>query len=180
MIASLSTVPAAVSAAGPVIEREPDEIELDQYLTFGLGNEMFAVSVQHVREVLDYRSVSPLANGPAILLGMIDLRGTAIPIVDLRRKLGLSSADEGGEHTRIVVMEIGCDERRLVVGAITDAVYEVAHLPETSTEPPPDIGQPWDATHMRGLARRGDRFVTILDLDRLFGTDDVGASAPLL
>jgi purine-binding chemotaxis protein CheW len=154
-------------------------VDLDQYLTFGLEDEMFAVSVHQVREVLDRQRIAHVANAPALLLGMIDVRGSGIPVIDLKGKLALPSTRAEGEHTRIVVMEIGRDDERLVIGAITDAVYEVAYLPDEAIAPPPEFGARWQSAFMRGLARRGDRFVTLLDLERLFADADLAAARPL-
>jgi purine-binding chemotaxis protein CheW len=104
---------------------------------------------------------------------MIDVRGSGIPVIDLKGKLALPSTRAEGEHTRIVVMEIGRNGEQLVIGAITDAVYEVAYLPDDAIAPPPEFGTRWQSAFMRGLARRGDRFVTLLDLERLFANADV-------
>jgi purine-binding chemotaxis protein CheW len=160
----------AVLAAGGEDEEGRDP---NQYLTFGLEGEVFAVSVHQVREVLDLQRVSRIANAPPLLLGMIDVRGASIPVIDLKRKLGLPGGGEGTEHSRIVVLEVEADGRPLVVGTVTDSVYEVRHLPAEAIDRPPQFGQRWDSSFMRGLARREGEFVTLLDLGRLFGAAEL-------
>jgi purine-binding chemotaxis protein CheW len=146
---------------------EDEGLDLDQYLTLGLSGEIFAVPVQQVREVLDLQKISRLANAPAMLLGMIDVRGTAIPVADLKQQLGLDPMFTT-EHSRIVVLDLGGDGRELLVGAVTDAVYEVADFPPGELAPPPTLNQRWDSSIIKAIARRNGQFVTVLDLGRVF------------
>lgn len=170
---TMPTQPAAAAEAAVVAGlAEDDGQDLDQYLTFGLAGEMFAVGVHRVREVLDLPRLARVANAPPALLGMIDVRGVGIPVIDLKAKLALPSS-EPTEHSRIVVLEIAAGGQQLVVGALTDAVFEVTSLAVETIEPPPRFGQAWDSAFMRGMARLGGRFVTLLDLDRVFGADEL-------
>ncbi|MEK0085019.1 chemotaxis protein CheW [Benzoatithermus flavus] len=146
--------------------------EPEQYLAFALAGETFAVPVRHVREVLDLRKTARIANAPPLLLGMIDVRGQGIPVIDLARKLALPASGHS-EHTRILVLEVGPSGRQLVIAAIVDAVHEVTQLAEAAIEPPPSFGEPWDASFMKGLGRRQGAFVTLLDLERLFRRDEL-------
>lgn len=150
----------------------PDELgeaaDADQYLTFQLSGEAFAVSVQQVREVLDLQRITRLADGPSMLVGIIDVRGAGIPVIDLRGRLGLDLVGTT-EHTRLLVLEVGDGERQLVVAAQADAVNEVTHFSPDQVEAPPRCGQPWDCAFIRGLSRRDGAFVTLLDLEKLFG-----------
>lgn len=141
-----------------------------QYLTFGLAGEMFAVNVHRVREVLDLQHIAKLANAPPGLLGITDVRGAGIPIVDLKRKLGMPSG-ETNDQSRIVVLQVVGPEGEMVVGALTDAVYEVTPLSDAAVEEPPKIGMTWDRSFMLGIGRREGRFVTLLDLARVFAAD---------
>jgi purine-binding chemotaxis protein CheW len=156
-------------AATPPALASLDELEqdLDQYLTLGLSGETFAVPVQQVREVLDLQKISRLANAPAMLLGMIDVRGTAIPVVDLKQQLGLDHTLTT-EHSRIVVLDLGSTDQELLIGAVTDAVYEVADIGPADISPPPTINRRWDSSAIKGIARRRDQFVTVLDLGHVF------------
>jgi purine-binding chemotaxis protein CheW len=157
-------------AAGPPPALDESE-EADQYLTFAIAGETFAMSVRQVREVLDLKRIAKIANAPPLLLGMIDVRGTGVPVIDLKRKLALP-AGETTEHSRILVLEVEQEGRQLVIAAVADAVYEVAHLPAEGVEPPPEFGQNWDNSFIRGIGRREGTFVTLLDLGRLFGSAD--------
>lgn len=141
-----------------------------QYVTVGIGDEVFAAPVENVREVLDVCPFTRIPNAPAFLRGMIDVRGKGVPVVDMRVKLGLEPAPVT-PHTRIVVLEVPLAARSLVIGALTDRVYEVAELDEHEVEPPPDVGVRWNSSFLRGIGRRGDHFVIILDLATLFATD---------
>jgi purine-binding chemotaxis protein CheW len=114
---------AALPGAGDGFDPAPEgDGEAEQYLTLALAGETFAVPVRHVREVLDLQKIARIANAPPLLLGMIDVRGQGIPVIDLARKLALP-ASERSEHTRIVVLEVGQTGRQLVIAAIADAVH---------------------------------------------------------
>lgn len=147
------------------------EARLDgQYVTIGIGDEIFAIAVTCVREVLDLCPITRVPNMPELLRGMIDVRGKAVPVLDMRQKIGLPPA-EPTPHTRIVVLEVPVGGRSLVMGALADRVYEVIDVTHEGVEPPPDIGVGWRSDFLRGIGRRGETFVLILDLERLF-TDD--------
>lgn len=142
-----------------------------QYVTLGLGREVFAVEVTRVREILDLCPVALVPNAPSYMMGMIDVRGCGVPVIDLRAKLGLPSA-QATQHTRIVVLEAPVNGRILVLGLVADRVYEVTPLTEHAIEPPPDIGVRWRSDYIQGVGRRGDAFVIVFDLARLFSSDE--------
>lgn len=148
-----------------------------QYVTLGIGREVFAVEVHRVREILDVPAIAQLPNAPAYLLGMIDVRGECVPVVDLRLKLGFPPAERTA-HSRILVLEIPVGERRLVLGLLADRVFEVTPLDGGGVEAPPDIGVRWRSDYIRGIGRRGESFVVVFDLARLFSTDEVALMAP--
>ncbi|KQT86108.1 chemotaxis protein CheW [Aurantimonas sp. Leaf443] len=147
---------------GPAPDRE--------FLTFQMGTAAFAIPVRQVREVLDYRPVEPLANAPSSVLGVIDVRNVAIPVMDLKSKLAMPDGErrEVGSETRIVVLEFVDGERQQTVAVIADAVHEVADLGEEPIEAAPDVGEAWDSGFMKGLGRRKGAFLTLLEIDRLF------------
>jgi purine-binding chemotaxis protein CheW len=146
-----------------------------QYVTLGIGREVFAVDVQGVREILDVPAIAQLPNAPAYLLGMIDVRGECVPVVDLRVKLGFPPVDHT-EHTRILVLEFQMPQRQLVLGLLADRVFEVTPL-DGGVEAPPDIGVRWGSDYIRGVGRRGESFVVVFDLARLFSTDEAALVA---
>ena len=144
------------------------------YVTLGIDREVFAVPVETVLEILDMRPLFRIPEAPAFLAGLIDVRGRGVPVIDLRTKLGLARV-EATESTRILVLEVPVGNRRLVLGLIADRVFEVASLPESELEGAPDIGMAWRSDYIRGVGRRRDSFVVILDLPRLFSAEEAAA-----
>lgn len=148
-----------------------------QYVTLGLDHEVFAVDVHRVREILDVPPIAKLPNGPPYLLGMIDVRGECVPVIDLRTKLGFAPAAQTA-NTRILVLEVEVCGRRLVMGLLADRVFEVAPMDGGVVEAPPDIGVRWRSEYIRGIGRRGDAFVVVFDLNRLFSSEDIAMVVP--
>lgn len=147
-----------------------------QFVTLGLGAEVFAVPVAYVREILDYAAPFAIPEGPAYLLGLTDVRGRGTPTLDLRRKLGLPP-QAPGPTTRILVVDVPVDGRMLSLGLVADRVIEVAAFSEGQIEDAPDIGVPWRSEYIRGVVRRDSSsgaggFVVIFDLARLLTSQD--------
>ncbi len=138
--------------------------ELSQYVTLGVAGELFAAPVDKVQEILDTRPIARLPQAPANLLGMIDVRGQGIPVLDLRLTLGLAPADDT-ENTRIIVLTVDRNGTALTVGLRADRVFEVTVLDSTDLDPPPDIRGAWTGRSIAGIGRRNGQFVTVLDLD---------------
>src|SRR5258708_9128452 len=149
----------------------PDTKSDAQFVTLGIEQEVFAVPVEAVVEILDMRPMFRLPDAPSYLAGLIDVRGRGVPVIDLRVKLGLA-ATAATENTRILVLEIPLGGRRLTLGLIADRVFEVMALDLAQVEPPPDIGIAWRADYISGIGRRGDGFVVIFDLARLFSGEE--------
>ena len=145
-----------------------------QFVTLGIDQEVFGVPVESVLEILDMRPIFRVPDAPHYLLGLIDLRGRSIPVLDLRAKLGLP-AMPATETTRILVLEVEVAGRTLVLGLVADRVIEVLAFGAADIEPPPDIGVRWRSDYIRGVGHRDGRFVIIFDLSRLFSTEDVVA-----
>lgn len=145
--------------------------QIDQFVTLGLGGEVFAVPVSLVREILDYAAPSAIPEGPSYLLGLTDVRGRGTPTLDLRMKLGLPPVPPG-PATRILVVDIPVDGRTLSLGLVADRVIEVAAFAEAQIEDRPDIGVPWRSDYIRGVVRREGGFVVIFDLARLLTCQD--------
>jgi purine-binding chemotaxis protein CheW len=139
----------------------------EQYVTLGLDREIFAVPVGKVREILEVRPISRLPHAPDYLLGIIDVRGCSVPVIDLRLKLGLPPV-ETTVATRILVLEVAVRDRGLVLGLLVDKVFEVTALDGDTMDPPPDIGMRWRSDYITAVARRGDAFVIVFDLSKLF------------
>ena len=144
----------------------------DQFVTLGLDHEVFAVPVELVREILDMRTPFHIPEAPAHLAGLIDVRGQAVPVIDLRLKLGLAPQAVTAD-TRILVLDVPMDDRVLSLGLIADRVFEVTALDPGSIAPPPDIGSSWHSSYIDGIGRRGDSFVVIFSLANLLTRDDI-------
>ena len=152
--------------------------ERAQYVTLGVAKEIFAAPVEKVQEILDVRPIARLPQAPPNLLGMIDVRGQGIPVLDLRLTLGLEAAEDS-ENTRIVVLRMGDGEKLLTVGLRADRVFEVTVLDQDELDPPPAISASWVGHAIAGIGRRNGAFVTVLELDRLLsGTELRGRSLP--
>jgi purine-binding chemotaxis protein CheW len=140
--------------------------ETAQYLTLGLDGETFGISIRNVREILDMRPISRLPHAPHFLLGMIDVRGSGYPIVDLRLKLDLPSVP-ATDATRIIILDVPVGDKVVGVGFVADCVHEVTDIDESSMEAVPSVGGRWKSDYIAGIGRKGDKFVIIFDLKRL-------------
>ena len=145
--------------------------ETAQYLTLGLDGETFGIAIRNVREILDMRPISKIPHAPNFLLGIIDVRGTSYPIVDLRTKLDLPSVP-ATEATRIIILDVPMGDRFVGVGFVADCVFEVAGIDESQIEPPPSVGGRWKSDYLAGIGRKGDSFVIIFDLASLMASGD--------
>lgn len=143
-----------------------------QYLTFVLGDEIYAIDILRVQEIKGYSSVTPLPHLPPHVRGVMNLRGTIVPVIDLRMRLGMPSAPYT-KFTVIVLVTVGVRMH----GMIVDAVSDVLHLAAGSIEPAPDLGSGVDTSVVTGMAKSDDRLVTVLNIERVFGGDDDVAAA---
>lgn len=147
-----------------------------QVVTFGLGEEVFAVPVTMVREILDYRPASRVPGGPAWMLGITDVRGQGVPMIDLRARLGLSPVD-ATLATRVLIVDLALADRTLSLGLVVDRVIAVATYERDRLEPAPDIGMRWRSDHIAGVVREPDGFVIVIDVAAVFSTDDAAVIA---
>jgi purine-binding chemotaxis protein CheW len=141
-------------------------------VTLGLGEEIFGVPVGCVIEILAMRDLFRVPDGPPYLAGLADVREQAVPVIDLRRKLGLPDV-EPTHQTRIIVLEVQVGGRKLAVGLIADRVIEVITLPADKLGPPPDVGGSWKSGYIAGVGRRGSGFVIVFAMENLFSHDEV-------
>nr|AUN37517.1 positive regulator of CheA protein activity [uncultured bacterium] len=146
--------------------------EIGQYITFKLGDESFAINVAQVREVLELTQITRVPSAPDYMRGVVNVRGKAIPVVDLRLKFGLPSAKDT-LNSRIVVMELELDGETTVVGGIADSVHEVIELEPGQINPPPRIAMRWRTEFIQGMGRRGEEFIIILDINAVFSTEEI-------
>jgi purine-binding chemotaxis protein CheW len=148
--------------------------ETRQYLTFKLGNEIFATDVAKVREVLDLTTITQIPRTPEFMAGVINLRGSVVPVVDLRLCLDMSKT-ETMRNTCIVVVEVMLDNESIVIGALADSVEEVIDLEPDQIQPPPRIGTQIRTDFIKGMGKRDALFVMILDIDRVFSADEISS-----
>ncbi len=143
-----------------------------QYVTFGLGEELFGVEVTRAREILDLTPVTKVPQTPDYLLGVINLRGQVVPVVDLRVKLGLPK-QEATRDSCIIVMEVQVDGELLTVGGLADSVREVMELRDDAIEPPPRLGAKLKTEFIAGMGKVDDQFLILLDIDRVFSSEEL-------
>ena len=147
--------------------------ETTQYLTFKLEDELFALDIGKVREVLDFTSITKVPQTPDYMRGVINLRGSVVPVVDLRLKFGMTRA-EPTVNTCVIIVEVDMDGENVVMGAMADAVQEVLDLEPDQIEPPPRIGTKLNTDFIRGMGKQAEQFIIILDIDEVFTIEDEG------
>ncbi len=146
--------------------------ETTQYLTFKLEDEIFALGISQVREVLDFTTVTKIPDMPEFMLGVINLRGSVVPVVDMRVKFGLPKA-ETMLNTCIIIVEIELEGEMIMLGALADSVQEVLDMDPDQVEPPPRIGTRLKSRFIRGMGKRDNQFVIILDVNKVFSPDEL-------
>ncbi|MFP4330439.1 MAG: chemotaxis protein CheW [Spirochaetaceae bacterium] len=149
-----------------------DEQSTRQYLTFTLDEEQYAAEVARVREVLELMQVTRLPRMPEYMKGVINIRGSVVPVVDLRQKFGMSEVAETVD-TSIIVMDVGRGEEQMTVGCLADSVEEVIDIAPESVEPAPSFGTKVETEFIDGIAKRDDAFIIILDINRVFADGEL-------
>ena len=149
-----------------------EESAFNQYLTFTLNEEHYAVPVSKVREVLEYTRITKLPRTADFMKGIINLRGAGVPVIDLRLKFGME-ATPVDKDTAIIVLDVNGHDGDVVVGALADAVHEVVEIAADKVEPAPRFGTKLAAEFIQGVGKRDDGFIIILDIDRIFNNDEV-------
>ena len=146
--------------------------ETTQFLTFKLGDEVFALDITKVREVLDFTTVTKVPRTPEFMRGVINLRGSVVPVVDLRLKFGMTKT-ESSVNTCIIITEVTVDGDTTILGALADSVQEVLDLDGSHIAPAPKIGTKLKTEFIKGMGKRDDRFIIILDIDKVFSSDEL-------
>jgi purine-binding chemotaxis protein CheW len=149
-----------------------DPMETTQYLTFKLDEELFALDISKAREVLDLTSITRVPRMPEYMLGVINLRGTVVPVVDLRIKFGMTRSEKT-VNTCIIITEVMVDEETLILGALVDSVQEVIDLEPGDLEPPPKIGARLNTDFIKGMGKQNNKFIIILYIDKIFSTSEL-------
>jgi purine-binding chemotaxis protein CheW len=146
--------------------------ETCQYMTFKLGDELFAINVAQVREVLEVPQITKVPTAPQYMKGVVNVRGQSIPVVDLRVRFGLPKGTETVQ-TRIIVMELALDGEVAILGGMADSVHEVIELEPGNINPPPKIAMRWRTEFIQGMGKRGEEFIIILDFNSVFSSDEL-------
>lgn len=139
----------------------------NQYLTFTLERELFALDIGSVREVLELVNITRVPRTPDYIRGVINLRGRAVPVVDLKLKFGMG-ATERTVNTCIIIVEVTLDGEATVLGALADSVQEVYEMEASQIEPTPRMGTPIKADFIRGMGKAGEQFIIILEINKVF------------
>ena len=150
----------------------PGITEARQYLTFKLEDEIFAVDVAKVREILEFTVVTKVPQTPEFMRGVINLRGSVVPVMEMRMKFGMALTEKTVD-TCIIVMEMLLDGETTIVGALADSVQEVSTLEPDQIEPPPRIGIRINTDFIIGMGKQNEQFIMILDIDKLFCVEDL-------
>ena len=151
--------------------------ETTQYLTFKLAEEVYALDIGKVREVLDFTTVTKVPRTPDFMRGVINLRGSVVPVVDLRLKFGMA-ATEKTVNTCVIITEVTVDGDTTVLGCLADSVQEVLDLTPEEISAAPKIGTKLKTEFIKGMGKRDDRFIIILDIDRVFSLEELAMVDP--
>jgi len=149
-----------------------DKAVIAQYLTFTLADEQYAVNVQYVWKVLEYTQITKVPNTSDFMLGVINLHGSVVPVMDLRKKFNLPEKEQTID-TSIIAIEIETDDGKLPVAVLADSVQEVIDLDEQHIEPAPKIGTRVNDDFIEGMGKKDDEFIIILDIEKVFSIDEI-------
>ena len=143
-----------------------------QYLSFKLCGEEFALDIAKVREVLDYPKITRVPQTPDFVRGVINLRGAVVPVVDLNKKFKIEETQQT-VNTRVIIGEVEVDGDTIVLGVPADSVHEVMEIEPTNIEPAPRIGTRLNTEFLKGMGKRDEEFILILDIDKVFSAEEL-------
>lgn len=149
------------------------QVAASKYLTFVLATEEYAIDILRVQEIKGWSKVTVIPNTPNYICGVINLRGTIVPIIDLRLRFGLERLDYGQMTVVVVVKVLANNGRERIMGIVVDAVSDVYDVTEAEIKPPPDFGSVISIEFIKGLATVSDKMVIVLDIDRLLNSDEL-------
>lgn len=140
-----------------------------EFLTFALGQENFALDIMTVKEIRGYEEVTKIANAPGYMKGVLNLRGDIVPIIDLRLKLKIGKATYN-EFTIVIMLMV----RNRIVGIVVDEVRDVIKVNESDVKPPPEFGVTFDSTYVHGLTSINDQMIILVNIQKLISSDELG------
>ena len=141
--------------------------EVLQWVTFKLENETYGINVMQVQEVLRYSEIAPVPGAPQYVLGILNLRGNVVTVIDTRSRFGLEPCDIT-DHTRVVVIE----SEKQVIGILVDSVAEVVYLKSSEIDDAPNVGNEESAQFIQGVSNRDGELLILVDLDKLLSDDE--------
>ena len=147
-------------------------ISAQSYLSFRLGDEIFAAGVAKVIEILEVPKITKVPKSPGYMRGVLNLRGSVLPVIDTRLKFGMSTTTDT-VNTCIMVLNIQIDNDSFVLGALVDAVQEVFELSDDEIKPAPSIGSKYKSEFIEGMVKTNDQFIMMLNLDKVFSSDEL-------
>ena len=153
-------------------ENPVKEQNVQQYLTFMIAGEEYAISLLQVKEIIEYDTVTPVPKTPEWVRGVINLRGSVVPVIDLAVKFRLP-ASVAGRLTCIVITEVACGGEATIMGVMADSVRQVIDLKPEDVEHPPTFGTRVKVDYLLGMARSGKKFCLILNTEKVLSTDEL-------
>jgi len=147
-------------------------IKTTQYLTFKLEDEVFALDIAKVREVLEYTTITKVPKTPDFMCKMINLRSKVVPVVNMRLKFRMPDAEKT-VNTCIIITEVTIDGEITMLGALADSVHKVMDLEPDQIEPAPKIGTKLDTDFIKGMGKHDSKFIMILDIDKVFSAEEL-------
>jgi purine-binding chemotaxis protein CheW len=158
------------------LEAKPEAAKAGQYLTFFIAGEEYAISILKVREVIEYDTLTAVPNTPAWIRGVVNVRGSVLPVVDLGVKFGLP-ASVISKFSCIVITEVDSEGEKLTLGVLADSVSQVIEFAENEIEEPPPFGTRVKIEYLLGLGPIGKKFCQILDIDKVLSADEFLAAS---
>lgn len=143
-----------------------------QFLAFSLGDEQYGIDISRIREVLEYETVTQIPKVPDYMIGVINLRGSSVPVINLRTKLMMDEADRTVD-TCIIITDVTTGDESVTLGILVDSVKEVFDLDPEEVEPPPQIGGQIDTRFIKGMGKHQGEFLILLDTDKIFGEGEL-------
>jgi purine-binding chemotaxis protein CheW len=146
--------------------------ETVQYLTFKLADEIFAFDVAKVREILELTNITKVPQTPEFMRGVINLRGSVVPVIDLKLNFSMQRTEQT-INTCIIVVEVNLHGEAIVLGVLADSVQEVVEMEPNLIEPAPKLGTKLNTEFIKGMGKVGENFVMILDIDKVFSAEEL-------
>lgn len=162
--------------SGRKVQVLPESSEQPQYLTFHLGNERYALEILHIKEIIEYGGLTEVPMMPRFVRGVINLRGSVVPVIDLSVRFGRART-ELHRRSCVVIVEVEYGDRWYDLGVMVDAVDEVLELASDQIEPPPTFGAQLRSEFIRGMGKLGEGFVIVLALEYVLSIDEMAELA---